>query len=83
MLDHGLEGRVQLVPADLSIEGLPGALAPSTSPLSVLDSSKSTFVVAEGLLMYFEEARVRALLMAVANFPAPKIRLVMTSMERD
>ncbi|MEK7468471.1 MAG: class I SAM-dependent methyltransferase [Planctomycetota bacterium] len=72
---HGLTGRVRLVPADLSLTSLAEALAGN------LELDKPMFVVAEGLLMYLDESRVRALMRAVAELPVPRVQFAMTHMD--
>jgi methyltransferase (TIGR00027 family) len=74
--EHGLTGRVHLIPADLAVTSLAEALT------GVLQPETPTFVIAEGLLMYFEESRVRSLLREVAELRVPKIRFALTHMDR-
>jgi methyltransferase (TIGR00027 family) len=72
--EHGMAGRIHLVPADLSVRSLSDALADTLQP------DKPAFVVAEGLLMYLEESRVRALLREVADLSMPRVQFAMTHM---
>lgn len=59
------------VPCDLAAQHLPPAL---------VERAESTVVVAEGLLMYLAPERVNELLQALAEAPAPQLRLVFSFM---
>jgi len=70
------EGRVRLVPVDLSVQGLSAELERATAmePLP-------TVVVVEGLLMYLTPEREIVLLKDIAALHVPRLRVILTAMD--
>lgn len=64
---------VTFLAADLDRQFLPEALRDDRSP---------TLVIAEGLFMYFDQARVEELLGSLRQFTAPSVRLIFSYMVR-
>lgn len=68
---------ITLIPCDLTVE-LPDWRALASTGL--IDPTADATVIAEGLLMYFTEARVRKILLSIADLPCPHLRLLFTCM---
>ena len=66
---------VRLVPADLGLNDLGGAL------VGDLDPRAPTLLIAEGLLMYLSQEQVCALLRSAAALPCPIVRIIGTYMD--
>lgn len=73
------QSRFHLVPADLSAGNLP------TTELAAqyLDPARRSFWIAEGLLMYLPETRVRSLLQAIVSLTAAGSAFAFTFMENS
>ena len=71
-----------LIPCNLGAERITDALVPAGGP-PVLDRERPTVVVCEGVLMYLSDQEVRLLLAEVAGLPVPRLRLVITQMDRS
>jgi methyltransferase (TIGR00027 family) len=71
---------IELLPVDLSTTTLHEALGVNSARPRL--SADDTVVIAEGLLMYMPEEKVALLLGQIASLPVPRIRAVLTFIER-
>lgn len=80
-LSPELAGGIRFVASDLGATALHAALRLGESH-AVLDRTRPTVMVAEGLVMYLERERALGLVADAARLPVPRVRLLLTFMDR-